>query len=86
VKLAGGVALTDDLRRRITTALREGASPRHVPALILEAPDIPYTLNLKKVESAVTNIINGRPVVNRDALINPESLDYYREIVAKLST
>ncbi|WP_207707673.1 hypothetical protein, partial [Desulfofundulus thermobenzoicus] len=40
-----------------------------------------YTLNMKKVESAVTNIVNGRPVTNRDALANPECLDYYERIL-----
>jgi acetoacetyl-CoA synthetase len=52
--------------------------------VILEAPDIPYTLNMKKVESAVMNIINGRPVVNRDALVNPESLEYFVKIREEL--
>jgi acetoacetyl-CoA synthetase len=51
-----------------------------VPAKIIEVPDIPYTLNMKKVESAVTNIISGRPVVNRDALMNPQSLDYFEDL------
>ena len=77
VKLAEGYQLTEDLKNRIKKTLRENASPRHVPAKIIKVPDIPYTLNMKKVESAVTNIIDGRPVLNRDALINPESLDYY---------
>ncbi|MEM4290390.1 MAG: hypothetical protein QXQ48_09020 [Nitrososphaerota archaeon] len=49
--------------------------------VILEAPHIPYTFNMKKVESAVTNIINGRPVTNRGALINPESLEYFEKIL-----
>jgi acetoacetyl-CoA synthetase len=84
VKLASGFALDDELKNRIRTTLRENASPRHVPALILETPDIPYTLNMKKVESAVTNIINGRAVSNRDALINPNSLDYYESILPQL--
>jgi len=84
VKLARGFQLTDDLENRIKRALREEASPRHVPALIIEAPDIPYTFNMKKVESAVSNILNGRPVTNRDALINPESLDFYEETLPKL--
>ena len=84
VKLASGFALTDELRDKIRKVLRENASPRHVPAVILEAPDIPYTLNMKKVESAVTNIINGRAVSNRDALINPWSLEYYEKVVEKL--
>jgi len=84
VKLAQGYRLTDDLQARIRKTLRENASPRHVPALIIEVPDIPYTLNMKKVETAVTNIIHGRPVLNRDALINPESLDYYANVLPEL--
>ena len=58
----------------------QSASPRHVPAKIIEVPDIPYTVNMKKVESAVGNIVNGRPVTNRDVLSNPDSLDYYEKI------
>ncbi|HXF70977.1 MAG TPA: acetoacetate--CoA ligase [Thermoflexus sp.] len=84
VKLAPGYTLTEELKEKIRRTLREKASPRHVPAIIMEAPDIPYTLNLKKVETAVSNIINGRPVVNRDALINPESLDFYYRIAPLL--
>jgi acetoacetyl-CoA synthetase len=84
VKLANGFALTEELKTKIRTTLRENASPRHVPALILETPDIPYTLNMKKVESAVTNIINGRAVSNQDALINPRSLDYYEQVLPQL--
>jgi acetoacetyl-CoA synthetase len=84
VKLAEGFELTEELQNKIKKALREGASPRHVPARILAVPDIPYTLNMKKVESAVTNIVNGRPVTNRDALMNPECLDYYEKILPEL--
>ena len=84
VKLAEGYALTDELKNKIRRTLRENASPRHVPAKIVEVPDIPYTLNMKKVESAVTNILHSRPVLNRDALINPESLDYYESILPDL--
>ncbi|MFX0151019.1 MAG: hypothetical protein ACFFAJ_09585, partial [Candidatus Hodarchaeota archaeon] len=54
--------------------------PRHVPAIILETPDIPYTFSMKKVEIAVTNILHGKPVTNRGALSNPESLDYFEKI------
>jgi acetoacetyl-CoA synthetase len=84
VQLAPGRNLTEELKRRIRNALRENASPRHVPALILETPSIPYTFNMKKVESAVRNIINGKPVSNRDALTNPESLTYYEKILPEL--
>ena len=84
VKLAPGFQLTEDLENRIKRTLRGEASPRHVPALIVEVPDVPYTFNMKKVESAVSNILHGRPVTNRDALINPESLDFYEKIVPEL--
>jgi acetoacetyl-CoA synthetase len=84
VRLAKGFRLTEELKNEIKRALREEASPRHVPALIIEAPDIPYTFSMKKVESAVVNILNGRPVTNRDALINPESLDFYEKTLPKL--
>jgi acetoacetyl-CoA synthetase len=80
VKLAPGHELTDELKRTVRTALLRNASPRHVPAKIIAVPDIPYTLNMKKVESAVTNVVNGRPVLNRDALSNPESLEYFKDL------
>ena len=79
VQLRPGFTLTEELRDKIRKALREQASPRHIPAVIAAVPDIPYTLNMKKVESAVTNIVNGRPVLNRDALKNPEVLGLLRE-------
>lgn len=84
VKLSPGMWLTEELKDRIKKTLREKASPRHVPAIIMEMPDAPYTMNMKKVESAVTNIIHGRPVLNRDALMNPEVLDYFEKIVPEL--
>ncbi|MFH1756451.1 MAG: acetoacetate--CoA ligase, partial [Pseudomonadota bacterium] len=84
VQLRPGKQLTDQLKDKIRKALREQASPRHIPGLIMEVPDIPYTLNMKKVESAVTNILNSKPVLNRDALKNPEALDYYEKILPEL--
>jgi acetoacetyl-CoA synthetase len=86
VKLAPGVDLTAELKGKINKTLREKASPRHVPAIIMEMPEAPYTLNMKKVESAVTNIIHGRPVLNRDALVNPQVLDYFEKIVPTVQT
>lgn len=83
VRLAEGVRMTEELQRAIRKSLREKASPRHVPAKIIEVPDIPYTMNMKKVESAVTALVQGRPVVNRDALANPESLDHFARIIAE---
>ena len=86
VKLAQGLSLTEELRNRIRMALRQNGSPRHVPAIIFKVTDIPYTFNLKKVESAVANLVNGRPVTNRDALINPECLGDFEKLAQELRT
>ena len=78
VKPAEGVHLDETLVREIKTAIRTNCSPRHVPAVIKAVPDIPYTINGKKVEVAVKKIIHGQKVMNRDALANPECLEYFR--------
>jgi acetoacetyl-CoA synthetase len=80
IKLAKGIQLTEDLAKKIKTAIKENTTPRHVPAKIIAVDDIPYTINMKKVELAVKNVIHGKPVLNRDALANPEALDLYKEL------
>jgi acetoacetyl-CoA synthetase len=80
VKLTAGFDLTEELKAKIKQTIRTNASPRHVPAKILSIPDVPYTLNMKKVELAVKKIIEGRPVLNKDALSNPQALDYYADL------
>jgi acetoacetyl-CoA synthetase len=84
VQLVPGRSLTEELKNKIKKTLRENASPRHAPALILQTPSIPYTFNMKKVESAVRNIVNGKPVLNREALTNPESLEYFEKILPEI--
>ena len=79
VKMKPEYSLTDKLRKTIKDSIRSMASPRHVPAKILAAPDIPYTLNMKKVEIAVQKTLHGQQVDNKDALKNPESLDFFAE-------
>jgi acetoacetyl-CoA synthetase len=80
VQLPEGEALTDTLKNKIRDTIRNLASPRHVPAKIIAVPGIPYTLNMKKVEMAVKKAIDGKPVLNKDALSNPEILDFYANI------
>jgi len=80
VKLTEEAELTDDLKKVIRKTIRDNSSPRHTPAKIIEIADIPYTINMKKVEIAVKNIIHGKPVDNQYALRNPESLELYRDI------
>ena len=78
VRLSKGVELDAGLRERIRSALREQASPRHVPAKILEVADIPRTMNGKIVELAVRDVVNGREVADSGVLANPEALSQFR--------
>ena len=80
VRLGEQIELTDELIEKIKTAIRENTTPRHVPAKVIAVDDIPYTINMKKVELAVKNVIHGRPVLNKDALANPEALNLYKDI------
>jgi acetoacetyl-CoA synthetase len=80
VVLGKGVSLGDDLRARIKARIREGASPRHVPAKIIQVNDIPRTKSGKITELAVREIVHGREVKNVEALANPEALDDYRNV------
>ncbi|MBP0614901.1 acetoacetate--CoA ligase [Jiella mangrovi] len=74
VRLADGHDLTDDLVKRLKDAIRTGASPRHVPAKVLAVKDIPRTKSGKITELAVREVVEGRPVKNKEALANPEAL------------
>jgi acetoacetyl-CoA synthetase len=80
VKLREGHQLTEDLEKRIKGLIRENTTPRHVPGKIIAVPDIPYTISGKKVELAVRKIIHDQEVKNKDALANPEALDYYKNL------
>ena len=80
VKMNKGYELNEELIRKIKTNIRSQCSPRHVPAVILTAPDVPYTINGKKVEVAVKKLIHGQEVKNRDALRNPECLEFFKTV------
>jgi acetoacetyl-CoA synthetase len=77
-----GQEFTQDTEKAIKSALRTQASPRHVPDLIMVAPALPRTKSNKLVELAVTDVVNGREVRNRDALANPEALDFFKVLHA----
>ena len=79
VKLREGEQLTDDLQQTIRNIIKLNTTPRHVPAVILEVPDIPRTISGKIVEIAVREVIHGREVKNTDALSNPEALDFFKD-------
>jgi acetoacetyl-CoA synthetase len=87
VVLEEGAELDDDLKGRIKQSIRENTSPRHVPNEIFAVPDIPKTLNGKKLEVPVKKILSGTPpeqAASRDSLINPESLDRFAELAEKI--
>jgi len=80
VVMQDGMELDDALRDRIKRQIRQGASPRHVPAKIVQVPDIPRTKSGKITEIAVRDIIHGRDIKNKEALANPDVLDYYARL------
>lgn len=80
VRLREGVTLDDGLRLRIRETIRRHATPRHVPAKIVQIQDLPRTKNGKLVELPVREVIHGRSVRNVDALANPEALELFREL------
>ncbi len=77
VKLHEGVTLDETLARKIRDMIRTHASPRHVPAKILQVSDIPRTINGKVVELAVRDVVEGRPITNRGSIANPEALNEF---------
>ena len=85
VKLKEGKLLDDALEKRIRADIKKHASPRHVPAKIVQVADIPRTKNGKIVELAVKAVVHDMPVANTDALANPEALELFRDL-PELST
>jgi acetoacetyl-CoA synthetase len=80
VRLRPGFSLEEKLIEKIRNRIRENTTPRHVPAKIIQVPDIPRTKNGKVVELAVRSVVNGMPVGNTDALANPEALELFRNL------
>jgi acetoacetyl-CoA synthetase len=80
VKLRDGQRLDAELEERIRSEIRRHASPRHVPAKIVQVADIPRTKNGKVVELAVKAVVHGVPVANTDALANPDALEHFRDL------
>jgi acetoacetyl-CoA synthetase len=78
VRLREGLQLDEALRERIRSQIRANTTPRHVPARILQVPEVPRTISGKVVELAVREAIHGRPVKNTDALANPAVLEHFR--------
>jgi acetoacetyl-CoA synthetase len=80
VRLRPGFSLDEKLIEKIRSRIRENTTPRHVPAKVIQVPDIPRTKNGKVVELAVKSVVNGMQTGNTDALANPEALELFRNI------
>ncbi|KTD10701.1 acetyl-CoA synthetase [Legionella gratiana] len=79
VKLRDNMKLTEEISNKIRLTIRQNASPRHVPAKILQVADIPRTISGKIVEVAVRQVVHGLPVNNLQSLANPQALDYFKD-------
>jgi len=77
VVLRAGEVLDEQLAKAVRSTIRLNATPRHVPAKIIQVLEIPRTLSGKIVEIAVREVVHGRPVNNIDALANPEALEHF---------
>jgi len=80
VKMNKNYSLIESLITKIKTTIRNNCSPRHVPSLILECPDIPRTKSGKIVEIAVRKLINGEEINNIESIANPECLEFFKKI------
>ena len=81
LKMKDRITLTNSLKTRVKKSIRESCTHRHVPAIIIAVEDIPYTINGKKVELAVKQVIQNIEVKNIDSLVNPSILDFYKDIL-----
>ncbi len=72
--------INDNLLDKIKKQIRKNASPRHVPSKIIVVKDIPRTKSGKIVELAVKSTIEGKEIKNKEALVNPDVLNEYKNL------
>ena len=80
VVLQEGLTLDRTLIDTIRNTVVAKCTPRHRPAKVIQVAEIPRTKSGKIVELAVREAVHGRPIKNTHALLNPESLEYYKNI------
>lgn len=81
VVLKEGKTISAELIQDLKVRIRKGASPRHVPAKIIQVPEIPRTASGKIVEMAVRDVVHGRTVKNKESLANPHALEHFKDLV-----
>jgi acetoacetyl-CoA synthetase len=84
IVLKESLTLTQDFQEKIKSEIKRELSPRHVPSKIIQINEVPRTINLKKVEVAVSRLINNDSVDNKEVLINPDSLEQFKNLSALL--
>ncbi|KAG6968623.1 hypothetical protein JG687_00003685 [Phytophthora cactorum] len=84
VVMADGNECTPAFQKKVRQRIRDQTSPRHMPGMVVACPAIPHTVSGKKVELTVKKIIDGHAVTNKNALQNPESLDWFEEFATSL--
>jgi len=80
IKLKDNEILSEKIKNEIREMIKVKCSPRHIPELIIQIRDIPYTLNGKKIEIAVKQLVNGLKVTNIESISNPECLKEYENL------
>ena len=81
VKTKGDIPLTTLMVNQIKKQILSTLTARHVPKHIFQVPEIPYTINGKKIELAVKQIVSGRKINPSGSVANPESLRFYERFV-----
>lgn len=87
VKMSEGIKLDDKIIQQLKYTLRKDYTPRHVPDVVIEVPDIPYTISGKKLEAPVKKVLMGMPinqVANKEAMKNPEAIDFFIDNKGKI--
>jgi acetoacetyl-CoA synthetase len=72
--------LDDEKIKTIKSSIRKNCSPKHVPSVVIKVPEIPRTKSGKIVELAVRKVIHGEMVNNKEAIANPESLEFFENL------
>ncbi|KAG2520692.1 hypothetical protein BBI17_007400 [Phytophthora kernoviae] len=86
VVMAAGHECTPAFQKKVRQHIRDQASPRHMPGMVVACPAIPHTISGKKVELTVKKLIDGHAVTNKNTLQNPESLAWFEEFSASLAS
>lgn len=81
MKMKPGYRFNQELKGAIEARIRQDLSPRHVPKVIVETPDIPMTASGKKTE-VPAKVVSGQKIKPSSTIVNAESLKWYERFAA----